>query len=275
MLVRLTVWALAGWWVARQHGQVEFAQRLGLIINRTWALAAVLVAALALGSVLARRLIDCLQAVPKSVAEAPPSRNGAAGAPRGAASAAGAVGAGAYFLAVLLVLLIAADVFDWPLTRSSAQALWQFAQHFLIAVSALFIGCLGARWARELATTEGPASPEKKAGKYTALGIMTATTVLAVTVLLSTAGVLVGVAGLDVLGLGLWLGRGHLPDVTAGLQLRSHNVREVYFDGEPWKVVEVGLLTTQIGRAGEFCRVQNRLVLEARLHGKVVEPAVH
>jgi hypothetical protein len=270
LLVRLTVWALAAWWVARQHGQAEFAHTLGLVINRTWALAAVLVAALALGSLLAHRLIDCLHALPKSGAEASPSRNGAAASHRGAA---GAVGAGAYVLAVLLVLLIAADVFDWPLTRTSALALWQFAQHFLIAVAALFIGCLGARWARELATPEGSASPEKKAGQYTALGIMSATTVLAVTVLLSTAGVLVGLAGLAVLGLLFWLFRGHLPDVTAGLQLRSHKVREVFFDGEPWQVVEVGFLTTQVGRAGEICRAPNRLVLEARMHGATAEAA--
>jgi len=268
LLVRLTVWALAAWWVARQHGRVEFAHTLGLIINRTWALAAVLVAALALGSLLAHRLIECLNGLPKPGSETSPSRNGAAATHRGAA---GAVGAGAYVLAVLLVLLIAADVFDWPLTRTSALALWQLAQHVLIAVAALFIGCLGARWARELATPEGAASPEKRAGQYTALGIMAATTVLAVVVLLSTAGVLIGLAALGVLGSLLWLLRGHLPDVTAGLQLRAYKLREVCFEGEPWQVVEVGFLTTQVGRAGEFCRVQNRLVLEARLHGAPAE----
>src|SRR5262249_30208385 len=155
--------------------------------NRTWALAAVLVATLGLGSLLAHRVIDCLQGLPK--AEGLGARNGASGSHRGVA---GAVGAGVYGLVVLLALLIAADLFDWPLTRSSAQALWGLAQHLLVAGAALLIGCLGARWARDLVTADGAASPEKRAAQYTALGIVAGTTALAVTVLLSGAGVLFG-----------------------------------------------------------------------------------
>jgi len=180
---------------------------------------------------------------------------------------AGAVGAGAYVLVMLVILLIAADSFDWPLTRTAALGLWQFAQHLLIACAALFMGALGARWARDMATVEGAASPEKRVGQYTAMGIVAATTVLAVAVLLSGAGVLMGLAALAVLGFLLWLVRGYLPDVTAGLQLRAHKVVEVTFDGAPWQLLEMGLLTTQLGRAGEFCRMQNRAVLEACLHG--------
>src|SRR5262249_11600165 len=224
LLVRLSVWAGAAWWLARKHGQAELAQTLALILRRTWALAAVLVAALGLGSLLARRLIECLQVSPKAEA---PYRNGSTTAHRGA-GAAGAVGAGAYILAVLLVLLMAADSFDWPLTRSAALSLWQFAQHLLVAGAALFIGCLADGWARDLATPEGTASPEMQAGHFTALGIVAATTVLAVAVLLSSAGVLLGLAALALLGLLLWLVRGHLPDVSAGFQLRGHKVREVW-----------------------------------------------
>ncbi len=260
MLVRLTVWAAAAWWLARQHGMEELAGTLGLIINRAWALAAVLVAALALGRLLASRVIDCL----KAGSEAMASRNGAASSTRGVA---GAVGAAVYVLVVLLALLIAADLFDWPLTRSSAQALWQFAQHLLIAGAALLIGCLGAGWARDLVMLEGAASPEKRAGQYTGLGIVAATTMLAVAVLLFSAGVLFGLAALAILGLAVWLVRGHLPDLAAGLQLRAHKVSEVWFDGAPWQVTEVGLLTTEVGRAGGCSRVKNRDVLEARMHG--------
>jgi hypothetical protein len=267
LLVRLTIWAAAAWWLAHKHGKTDLASTLGLIINRTWALAAVLVAALSLGSLLARRLMDCLHGLSKGP-EPLSSRNGAA-APRW--EVAGAVGAGVYIFVVLLTLLIAADLFDWPLTRASALALWQFAQHLLIAGCALFIGCLGARWARDLVTPDGAASPEKRAGQYTALGIMAATTVLAVAVLLSSAGVLIGLAALAVLGFLLWMARGYLPDVIAGLQLRAHKVREVWFDGSLWQVAEVGFLTSQVGRAGEFCRLQNHRVLEARMHGAPAE----
>jgi hypothetical protein len=261
LLVRLTVWAAAGWWLAHKHGRVEIANTLGLVISRTWAVAAVLVAALALGSLLARRLVECLQGLPGTDPVAP-SRNGAAAPQRGVAGAAGAV---VYVLALLLVLLMAADMFNWPLTRSSAQALWQFAQHLLIAGAALLIGCLGARWARDLMTPEA-ASPEKRAGQYTALTIVAATTVLAVVVLLSASGVLIGLAALALFGGLLWVGRGHLPDIAAGLQLRAQKVREVWLDGEAWQVAEVGFLTTQVGRRGEFHPLPNRQVLDARLH---------
>jgi hypothetical protein len=261
LLVRLTVWAAAACWLAPKYGQADLAGTLGRIIKGTWALAAVLVAALALGSLLARRLIDCFGGLSKAGSE--PSRNGTASSHRGVA---GAVGAGAYVLAVLLVLLIAADSFDWPLTRSAALALWQFAQHLLVASAALLIGGLGARLARDQVTPEGAASPEKRAGQYTALGIIAATTVLAVGVLLSSAGVLIGLAALALLGLLLWLARDYWPDVVTGLQLRAQKVREVWFDGAAWQVTDVGFLTTQLCRAGEFCRLQNRVVLEARLH---------
>jgi hypothetical protein len=266
LLVRLTVWAVAARWLAQKYGRVELANTLGLVINRTWALTAVLGSALALGGVLARRLHDCLGGLPRALAP----RNGAAG-PR--TDLAGAVAAGVYALTILLALLIAADLFDWPLTRTSALALWQLAQHLLIAGCALLIGCLGARWARDL-TSEKAASPEEQAGQYTALGVMAASTVLALSVLLASAGVLLGLGALIGLGALLWLGRGHLPDVAAGLQLRIHKVREVWFDGAAWQVAAVGLLNTDVLRAGEFCKLQNRVVLEARLHGAPSEAAV-
>jgi hypothetical protein len=269
LLVRLSIAAGAVWWLAFRHEQFELARTLGLIISRTWTVAAVLVAALALGSFMARRLIECL---PPASPETAPSRNGTA-VPR--FNAAGIITAGTYGLVVLLVLLIAADLCDWPLTRTSALALWQLTHHLLVAGAALFIGFLGSRWARELVTPESLTSPEKRAAQYTALGITAATTLLAVAVLLSSAGVLIGLAALAILGFLLWLIRGYLPDVAAGLQLRAHKIREVWFDGVPWQVAEVGVVTTQVTRNGEFCRVQNRVVLEARLHAAPVETAQH
>jgi hypothetical protein len=164
-------------------------------------------------------------------------------------------------------------LFDWPLTRASALALWQFAQHLMIAGAGLFIGYLGARWTRDLTSSEAAGAPAKLAGQYTALGIMGATTVLAVTVLVSSSAVLLGLAALAVLGFLFWIMRGYLPDVTAGLQLRQRAVRDIAFGGERWQVVAIGLLTTQLSRAGEFCSMQNRLVLEARLQGAMMPEA--
>jgi hypothetical protein len=47
------------------------------------------------------------------------------------------------------------------------------------------------------------------------------------------------------------------------LQLRAHKVRELYFNGTPWQVTEIGLLTTQLMRSGEMYHLQNRHALEA------------
>jgi hypothetical protein len=269
-MVRLTVWALAIWWVARLYGQAEFAQKLAVILSRGWAFAGVLVAALSLGSLFARRLIECLHEWTPEAPAGAAIRHGAGPAGRGVA---GAVGAAAYVLVVLICLLVAADLFDWPLTRSSAQALWNFSQHLLIAAAALGIGSLGARWARDLVTADAATSPEKRASQFTGVGIIAATTLLAVAVLLSGAGVLIGVAALAVLGFILWLVRGYLPDIVAGLQLRTHRVHEVHFEGVAWQVTEIGFLTCQLSRQGDFYRVQNRVALEARLHGAPAQPA--
>jgi hypothetical protein len=261
MLVRLTVWGGAAAWLARQHGRPDLATTFGSILSRTWAAVGILVVTLAVGSFLARRVIDCLQGLSRTDST---SRNGTAGSSN---ALAGAAGAGVYSLVLLLALLITADLFDWPLSRTAAQSLWQLAQHLLIAGAALLIAGFGARWARNLTTVEPTASPEKRAGQYTALVIVGGTTVLAVAVLLSAASLFLGVVTLAVLGVLIWLLRGHLPDITAGLQLRANKVSEVWYDGAPWQVSEVGLLTTEMGRAGQFSRFQNRVVLEARMHG--------
>jgi hypothetical protein len=263
ILVRLTAWAAVGWWLANKHGRTDLAHTLGLAISRTWSLVAVFVAALSLGSLMAQRLSECLGSGPRSDADPTPFRNGAAAR----SGMAGPLSAVVYILSVLLVLLLAADLFDWPLTRNSALALWQFAQHLLVAGAALFIGGIGARWAREQMAVDASESPEKQAGQYTALGIMAASTVLALAVLLSSAGVLLGLAALALFGGAAWLLRGYLPDVAAGLQLRAYRVKEVCFEGAEWQVSDIGFLTTQVCRAGELYRVPNRAVLEARMNG--------
>jgi hypothetical protein len=267
LLVRLTVWAGAGCWVAHKYGRVELASTMGFVINRTWAVATMLVVALGLGSMLARRLIDCLEG-PRVASNPQAQRNGTAASPR---SMAGAVGAVAYVLVLLLVLLIAADFFDWPMTRNAALTLWQLAQNLFIVGAALFIGYRGACWAREVSTVDSN-SAQQRAGQYTALGIVTATTVMAMALLLSSAGVLIGLAALALVGFVLWLVRGYLPDVAAGFQLRANKAREVWFDGTPWQVADVGFLATQLCHAGQMHRLQNRQVLQAHFQGTPSEP---
>jgi hypothetical protein len=209
MLVRLTVWALAAGWFAHQYERPELAQTISVVVSRTWAVAGVLTVALTLGGVLARRLMDCFEG-PKSSPDPLAQRNGYTAAPHGATpggrNLAGMVGAGAYLFVGFVVLLMCADFFDWPLTRAAATALWQLAQNLLLAGSALGIGYLGARWARELATPD-TANGQMRTGQYTAMGIVAATTVLAVGMMLASTGVMVGLVALMVLGVALWLPR--------------------------------------------------------------------
>jgi hypothetical protein len=258
-LVRFTVWAGAAWWVAQRHGRLDAASTLELVLRRSWAVALVLTASLALGSLLARRLIDCVRGVMGESS----SRNGAATSLR---SVAGVVGVLAYGLAGLVILLLASDTFDWPLTRTAALSLWQLAQTLLTAGAALFIACLGARSVRTLATPEPDRSPDKRAGDLTATGIVAGTTIVAVTmVLFSSGGLVIALLLAAVLAVACWLLRGYLPDLAAGLQLRTRQVRQVWFDGLAWDVFHVGLLATEVCRQGEFHRAQNRHVLEARV----------
>jgi hypothetical protein len=257
ILVRATLWAAAAWWLLRQHGRTDLTGTIELVGRRVWGLTAVLFATLALGSLLARRLVDGFQGgSPAGVGRngAPPLR-----------SAAGLVGVVAYALSGLLVLLIATDMFEWPLTRSSAQSLWQLAQQMLTAGAALFIACLGARYARDLATSEGAVTPEKRVAQTIAMGVVTGTTVIGVGMLLfSSAGMVIGVVALVLVAGALWFSRGYLPDVAAGLQLRLHRVREVWFDDAAWEVFHVGLLSTEVCREGQFHNLHNRQVLDAR-----------
>src|SRR5439155_25398246 len=61
LLVRLTVWAAAGGWLAGRYGRPDIAETVRLVIPRVWSLTAVLAAALVLGGLLARRAADCFQ----------------------------------------------------------------------------------------------------------------------------------------------------------------------------------------------------------------------
>jgi len=250
LLVRLTIWAAAGAWLAGRYGRPEIAETVWRVIPRVWSLTAVLAAALALGGLLARRAADCFRD-PSQVGAvhrngSTPSRN-----------LAGAVGAGVYGLVLLLALLTLADTFDWPLTRTAAGALWQLVQKLLTAGAALLVAYLGVRCAGSLVTSE-------KTGQYTALALVAGTTVACVAVLLTSGGAMVyTLLAVPVLGMAVWVGRGYLPDVMAGLKLRANKVDQACFEGAAWRVSGVGLLTTQVVRPGENYRVPNRLVLDA------------
>jgi len=251
LLVRLTIWAFAAGWLVRQHERPELAETITAMIGRVWVVSAGLTVALAIASLLARRVSECLEGVtPQSRIGATPSRG-----------VAGAVGAGIYVVVLLLTLLTAADYFDWPQTRVAAAGLWQLSLHLLTAGAAVLVGHVGVRWAREFAI-QG-ASTEIQPAQQTALGIVAVTTALAVALILFGGGLGIRVAFLAGAAALVFLARGRLPDVMAGLKLRRDKVGTVWVDGAPWQVGQIGVLQSQITRNGEMYKVPNRQILEA------------
>ena len=264
LLVRLTVWAGTVWWFLGKYGRPDLAESLRLIGGRVWALIAMLAGTLVVGGLVSRRVTDLIQG----------SLTGSNGTARTGTTpnrnVAGAVGAAVYGLVLVLGILAAADAFDWPLSRTAAAGLWQLGQQLLTAGAALLIAYLAARWARELATPTGPVTPELRAGQYVGLVLIGGAAIGGVTALLSSRGILIAMLALPILGGLLWLARGYIPDVKAGLTLRKKKVGQVWIEGIACRVDGVGLLTSEVGQGNETGRVPNRMVLEAAGHGSPV-----
>lgn len=267
-LARCTVWGFGVWWLAAEHGGHTLARTLEWAAGRLWSLSAVLLVALYLARFLAGQLIDLLQNsrlnekldawLPRASGDREPRASG------------GAVltGMAAYGLVFFLVLLIAADLFGWPLTGSVLAATWSLLLHAVTAAIALLIGWVGYRWVRGLTMTESEAaSPLARASHYVALGILAGTTLLAIALLASTLQGVVGVGILVFVAFVLWPLRGYVPDVWAGVLLKGQKVEDVRLEGELTRIGEVGLLTTRLQRQEEQVSLRNRLVLEAHLQG--------
>src|SRR5437899_1826850 len=79
-------------------------------------------------------------------------------------------GTAVYGVVLLLVLLIATDLFGWALTGSVVAAAWSLLLHAITAGTAMLIGWLGYRWARSLTLPESEAaSSPARAAHYAAL----------------------------------------------------------------------------------------------------------
>jgi hypothetical protein len=257
LLVRLSIWAGAAWWLTRKHGQLEVANTIAVIVARTWAVGGIVSAALAIAGLFSRRVIECFEG---TLSATPATTNRVAATPR--QGLAGAVGAGVYGLVLLITLLAVVDRFDLPLARDAAAGLWQLALHLLVVGAAVAVGVIGARWAREFSAPQKGAGSADHVGQYTALGITAGTTALGVALLLFSSGLKIGMAALALASIGLYFGWGHLPDLIAGLKLRRHNVGTIMKDGMAFQVARVGLFRSDVGREGEYFKVQNRQLLE-------------
>jgi hypothetical protein len=266
-LVCCTAWGAGVWWLATEQGGAAFARALEWAAGRIWSLAAVLIVALYLARFLAGQVIELLRSAPLSEkldSWLPRAREDREPRVSGVAALAGIA---VYGVVLLLVLLIAADLFGWALTGSVVVAAWFLLLHVVTAGTALLIGWLGYRWALSLTFSEIEAAPPGRAAHYVALGIVAGTTLLAIALLAATLQGVVGVGFVLLLGFVLWSLRGYVPDVWAGILLKRQKVQHVRLDGELSQVGEVGLLTTRLHRQEEQLTLRNRLVLDAHLQG--------
>ncbi len=260
-LVSLTVWAAAAWWLATEHNWPGFARGLELVVGRVWALAAVAAVALYLGRLLAAQLLDGLQAPPlrdKLERWLTPSGGREQRAPALVVLAGTAV----YAVVALLVLLIAADLLGWTMTGNVVAVVWQRGLQLLTTGVILLIGWLAAAWVRGRPPAEGA-----PAGHYTALGVMGGAALLAAATLAASTAAAVALTAALLLAFVLWPAREYLPDVWAGLLLKSQKAKQVRIDGESFEVSEVGLLLAHLTRGDERLTRRNRLVLDAVLRG--------
>jgi hypothetical protein len=267
-LVGCTAWGAGVWWLATEHGGISLARTLEWAAGRIWSLTGVLLVALYLARFLAGQVLAFLPAAPLSdkLDRWLPGTSG--DRESRVSSVAALAGIAVYCVVFLLVLLIAADLFGWTLTGGVVVAAWYLLLHAVTAGIALLIGWLGYRWVRGLTLSESEAaSPPARATPYTALGILAGTTLLAITLLATSLQGVIGVGAVLLVAFVLWPLRSYVPDLWAGILLKSQKVQHVSLDGELSQVDEVGLLTTRLHRQEQQMTRRNRLVLEAHLQG--------
>ena len=271
-LVRLTVWGGGLWALAQLSGWTDLARRLEWAVGRVWALAAAILAALYLSRLLTERLVEAVQASPLKATfdgwPAPAAGREARGG--GPAVVAGLLVDG---VAVLLVLLVAAELTGLALAGEALAAAWHLALHVFTAGVALLIGWVGARAARAQAVADaGPVSPPAGFGSYAAASVMGAAALLAVLLLAGNLPTYFGLVLLVLVVMLVWPAQRWLPDVYAGVLLRAHRVKEVRMDGDTYPVGAVGLVQAQLSHPEGPRARRNRDVLEAHLAGTGPHP---
>jgi hypothetical protein len=271
-LVRLTVLAGGLWVIAYLSGWTELARDLERIAGRVWALAVAVLAALYLSRLLSEKVVEAVQASPlQKTFEGwqPPTgvRESRAGGPGPV------VGLVTDVVAVLIALLVAADLTGLTLTGQAVAAAWELLLHVATAGVALLIGWLGARWVRaQTAPEAGPTSPTAGFGSSVAASVMGGAVLLAVLLLAGNFPTYFGLVVLALVVMLVWPAQRWLPDVYAGVLLRWHGVKEVQIDGGTHPVKGVGLLQSELSYPEGSQARRNRDVLEAHLSSPQAAP---
>lgn len=254
-----TIWAIALWWLARQHGFSQIADSLLTLTGRLWFVALALGAALWLSNWVNQSVASLLQhpAVRERIdAVAPEMRERLSEAVLRATSGAVTV------LLCLLALLASTDLLGMTATAQALQAIWELVLRLAIACLVLAIGWVGLKRLHEVSQMLSDLPREERSLR---LGVMAASVILALMLLTGGGGTLLALAFFASLVVLLFPLREHLPDLWAAVMLKVHQVRQVTMDGTVMQVRHIGWLVTTL-QAGEVeLTRRNREVLQAFL----------
>jgi hypothetical protein len=265
--VRLTIWGVGVWGVARLYNWTELTRGLEWFAGRAWSFVAVTLAALFVSRQFSAKVVEVVQTSPlkpKLDEWLPPT-----GVRESRVSGAALI---VCFLidgiVLLLLSLVAVDLMGWTLTGSALATTWQLLLHVASAGIALLIGWWGARWVRTQ-VVDTPASSPARVGYYTGIGVMGGATLLAILLLAGTYPTYFGLLLLLLFILLLWPVQAYLPDIYAGLMLKMQKVKEVKLDDGVYRLGAVGFIQTPLMYNEETKVRRNRVILDAHLANPV------
>ncbi|MBI3923410.1 MAG: hypothetical protein HY318_18460 [Armatimonadetes bacterium] len=282
-----SLWAVAAWWLAREHGVSDVANSILWVTGKAWTLAFVIILAMVSGGWLSRAVTLAMQSPGiKTRLDSLLPIPGARGEPL-SDSLTKTVSVLFYVVSLMLMALASTDLLHLTATASALAAVWQLAVRLVAAGAALGIGWLGLKWARDfnlqgeadqssfaaptLSTTalesRSPAQP-LSAERQIQLGLLGAVILFAIAVVADIGGSLIGLCVLFMVFLLILPLREYVPDVWGGFYLLIRNAKTVDLEGRTMNIKQVGLLMTDLTIEGEHLSRRNREVLTAVLKGK-------
>jgi hypothetical protein len=274
----LSILGASCWWLAILYDAGALADMLWTVLVRGWEVTIVVFPALLISGWLARTLYELLH-TPwlKNELDAlfptPPEGGGTF-----SETAARGLCIVIYAAFFLLIPVAIAGLFELSSLQGLVGPAWQICARLLTALIVFVVGYLGVAWARAQARRigtdgegEGQEKPPSPLGDQVGLGIVVATVILALGMLVGVSSIVGALVIASLLAFLLWPIRPYMRDLWAGLLLRYQNVKEVTIDNVARTVKAVGPLMAQLERDGEEYTQRNGEVLAAFVAGEKKE----
>ena len=272
----LSILAAACWWLARVHESTALADMLWTVLVRAWEVTIVVFPALLISGWLARSVYDLmhtpwLKGELDALFPTPPEGGGSFS--ETAAKGLCIVIYAAFFLFIPVAI---AGLFELSSLQVLVGPAWQICARLLTALIVFVVGYLGVAWARAQARrigangdsgVPGTSNPPSPLGDQVGLGIVVATVVLALGMLVGVSSIVGALVIGCLLAFLLWPIRPYMRDLWAGLLLRHQNVKEVEIDGAMRSVKGIGPLMARLELDGEELTQRNGEVLAAVVAG--------